>query len=160
MISDILRDQYNNGYNDGYDNGYTDGYNDGRSAGITTAMQDQLRTQVDLTVDRYRSDDFLSLEDAFRDPDYLFVVDTDISVLAADGSTCYLSGGDVLKVARTPGHNDVVAEMQVVTSKGESCFAGTVVTLSLEDLQEMLNSFSERVDDGLQKVQTLRRDLP
>jgi hypothetical protein len=59
----------------------------------------------------------------------------------------------LLKVAVAPTDANPVATMNVVSSKFGSCAAGTRVEVSVNDLQEMLNSFAERVDNGLHEFQ-------
>ena len=46
--------------------------------------------------------------------------------------------------------------MVIVTSKSVDCPAGSTVNVSYTDLQEMLNSFSEKVDDGMNELQENR----
>lgn len=159
IISDILRSRYDrayndgyyDGYDDGYDSGYGDGYRDGTYAGtpIDDSVKERIREQVDHTANKYKEDAYLDLETALNDPYYLFIVDDDLSVLNQDSATCMLASGDILSVARTPAPGALTVQMQVVTSKRRSCEAGSVVTVSAVDLQEMLNAFAERVDDGL-----------
>jgi hypothetical protein len=43
--------------------------------------------------------------------------------------------------------------MVVALSKG-SCQAGTRIRVSVKDLQEMLNTVAEKVEDGLQDYET------
>ena len=49
--------------------------------------------------------------------------------------------------------------MVVVTSKGGSCPAGTQITVSISDLQEMLNTFGEKVDAGLNEAQKHKSEI-
>jgi ABC-type enterochelin transport system substrate-binding protein len=120
---------------------------------VTEDVKEQIRRQVDQTAEAYKNDQEVDVEMALRDPNYLFVVDTQVSVLSEANTTCQLSGGDILKAVSAPSSEAGAARMMVVTSKGDSCAAGTVVVMSVEDLQEMINTFSEKVDDGLNEVQ-------
>ncbi|MCB0347719.1 MAG: hypothetical protein KDD37_02745 [Bdellovibrionales bacterium] len=157
VISDLLREQYEEGYADGF----RDGWNEARSTGITEEYKEQLRSQVDQTVDAYERDASVSLDEAFRDPNYLFAVDTELTVLDQNNSVCTLSGGDLLRVySNRPEQEDNYVSMLVATSKGASCRAGSVVNISIDDLQEMLNTFNEKVDDGLNEAQKLQTRLP
>ena len=42
--------------------------------------------------------------------------------------------------------------MKVVASGSSSCLPGEVVLVRLTDLQEMLNGFSERVEENMKRV--------
>jgi len=148
VISSMLEDEYTRGYADGYAEGQ-------QNAGtpISDPVKEQLRQQVDDTAQAFQTEQAVLLETALENPDHLFIVDTAISVATAGSGTCSLSGGDIIK-ASGPADPDVpVATMVVVTSKGESCAAGSVVSISFTDLQEMMNTFGERVDDGLNEMQ-------
>ncbi len=85
---------------------------------------------------------------ALRDPNHVFVVSSELDVTAGD-QECGLTPGDVLRLNRAPPDGAAVADVRVVSSKRSDCAAGSVVTLSVNDLQEMHNSFRERVDAGL-----------
>jgi hypothetical protein len=137
---------------DEYERGYVEGQ---KSAGtpISEPVKEQVRKQVDDTAKAFQADRSIDLGKALGDPNYLFIVDAPITAATADGQTCALSGGDIVKPA---GQNDPsvpVASMSVVTSKRESSEGGKVVNISYTDLQEMLNSFSAVVDDGLNELQ-------
>jgi hypothetical protein len=42
--------------------------------------------------------------------------------------------------------------MKVIASGANSCRAGELVQVPLTDLQEMLNGFSERVEDNMKRI--------
>jgi hypothetical protein len=44
-------------------------------------------------------------------------------------------------------------EMRVASSKRKDCPAGVMVSVSVQDLQEMLNSFHAQVESGLETLQ-------
>jgi len=123
-------------------------------------VKEQLRQQVDDTAKSFQVEQAITLEAALQNPEYLFVVDTSISVATKANSTCGLTGGDIIKPAGTVDPEVPVASMSVVTSKNDSCAAGSVVNVSFTDLQEMLNTFGERVDDGLNELQQQGQGQP
>lgn len=149
VISDMLREQYSSGYSDGYNQGFADGVS------ISNQQRDQIRNQIEQTSQAFNSDNYLSVMEAFRNPDYLFVVDTQLSVLDSNNTTCALSGGDLLKVYGQVNEYSPAARMIVVTSKAGSCEAGTVVDVSIDDLQEMLNTFSEKIEEGTTQYESI-----
>ncbi|PWU20611.1 MAG: hypothetical protein C5B49_04040 [Bdellovibrio sp.] len=137
---------------------YQDGYRSkGQGTGISAPDRDQLRKQVGEIGQNYQNEISPALEQAFQDPEYIFVVDINLSVLNEDKQKCHLSAGDLLKVAQAPREGDKVANMRVISTKDLQCPAGSTVQVSFEDLQEMLNAFAQKVDDGMNKTQDLQR---
>ncbi|MCK9463321.1 MAG: hypothetical protein M0R80_27185 [Proteobacteria bacterium] len=151
VIASMLEDEYARGYSDGYAAGQQQAATAGTP--ISEPVKEQLRQQVDATAQSFQVERSIRLEDALADPEHLFIVDTPISAASVGGGTCSLNGGDIIKAAGPADPDVPVASMTVVTSKSESCAAGTVVSVSFTDLQEMLNTFGERVDDGLNELQ-------
>jgi hypothetical protein len=155
VISDLLREQYEEGYADGFRDGW-DAARDSRY-GITEDYKEQIRSQVDQTATAFQNNTVVTLDQVLNDSAYIFAVDTELTVLDQFNNACTLSGGDLLRVNQRPNATDASASMIVVTSKGASCKAGTVVEVSIIDLQEMLNTFNEKVDDGLKQAQDLQQ---
>jgi hypothetical protein len=83
-----------------------------------------------------------------RDPQHVFVVSSSLDVTVGD-EECGLTPGDVLRLNGVPPDGTVVADVRVVSSKRSDCAAGSVVTVSVNDLQEMHNNFQEKIDTGL-----------
>jgi hypothetical protein len=121
---------------------------------VGTNEKEQLRAQVNDTAALHSEEKPLELANALENPKYLFLVDNVLGVLP-EGSDkpCLISGGNLLKTARKPADNETYALMQVVTSRNGDCPAGTKVQVPLGELQEMLNSFSAKTDDGLHELQ-------
>ena len=88
------------------------------------------------------------LSTTLSDPNRLFIVSSNLDV-AADDQECDLTPGDVLRLNGMPAEGSQTANLQVVSSKSGSCPASSVVTIALNDLQEMDNSMRERIYDGL-----------
>jgi hypothetical protein len=136
-----------------YDRGYAAGQQAASDAAISEPVKEELRAQVEETAKAYQAEESLSLEQVVQDPGYLFVVDTPMSVISETSATCALSGGDIIKAATIIDPAVPVAAMTIVTSKNRECPAGTRISVSLTDLQEMLNSFGQKVDDGMNELQ-------
>jgi hypothetical protein len=84
---------------------------------------------------------------------YLFQTAQPISVgnLSAGGE-CFLNTGDLIGFSKLPAGNATAAEMKVLASGANSCRPDELVQVGLTDLQEMLNGFSERVEDNMKRV--------
>jgi hypothetical protein len=95
-------------------------------------------------------------------PNHVFVVDGPLFVTTADDASCTLSAGNVLRLRAAPDQNAVAADLTVVSSRRGDCPEGALVTLSLQDLQDMQNSFRQSLDSGLEtlRAQQGRSGLP
>jgi hypothetical protein len=81
-----------------------------------------------------------------------FVVSTALSEKTTDGSQCSLSAGDILtRIDNTPDTNQNVTSM-VTSSQKSDCPSGTMVAISIQDLQDMHNAFVEKMDAGLKQL--------
>jgi hypothetical protein len=99
---------------------------------------------------------------AFADPKHVYPVSKVVSVTSAKDSNPAgnLSEGDLLRVEpgqddklKNAGENDLVT-MRVMTSKGEDgeVPAGTLVNVSVRDLQDFDSEFRAKVDAGLDEA--------
>ena len=138
---------------DEYDRGYEAGRESTAGAPISEPVKEQVRVEVDAAAKAIQTEQPIALDSALADPSYLFIVDAPISAATSTGATCALTGGDIIKAAAPVDPDVPVATMGVVTSKREDCPAGALVSVSYTDLQEMLNSFSESVDDGMHELE-------
>jgi len=76
------------------------------------------------------------------------------SLLVDDrGPGCVISEGDVVQL-RPGSSNGAAADVVVLASKGPDCRRGSVVSVQLQDLQEMQNHMRETIDQGLAELQT------
>jgi hypothetical protein len=149
----ILSSRLNDTYERGYNNGYVEGVEASRNQPITAEMKAQINVQTQQVSKAFEEDKAVELSDALEDPKFLFVVDESISVKTNDGKKCKLLGADLLKASEQVEEGAKAVQMEVVAGKG-SCEAGSIVTVSTKDLQEMLNGFAEAVDEGLNDLQT------
>jgi hypothetical protein len=85
-------------------------------------------------------------------PNHLFVVDDGQNGSTADGQTCWLSPGDVLKLTAAPAENATTGNLTVASSRRSDCPAGASVSLPIEALNEMLNNFRAQLDSGLKTL--------
>ena len=79
----------------------------------------------------------------------MFVVSSDLDVTTPDQQVCSVSPGDVLRLEIPPADDAVLADLRVASSKRADCPAGTLISVSLQDLQEMQNTFRAGIDSGL-----------
>lgn len=149
----VLSSRLNDTYERGYQNGYVDGVEASRNQPITADMKAQINVQTQQVSKAFEEDKAVELNDALEDSKFLFVVDESISVKTTDGKKCKLLGADLLKVAEQVEEGAKAVRMEVVAGKG-SCEAGSIVTISAKDLQEMLNGFAEAVDEGMNELQS------
>jgi hypothetical protein len=89
------------------------------------------------------------LPSVLQTPNYVFVVSNDLDVMTLDQQQCGLQAGDILQLSTTPGAGSPVVQLRVVSSKRMDCPAGVQVTVSLQDLQDMHNTFRSQIEAGL-----------
>jgi hypothetical protein len=136
-------------YGQGYEDGYARGY---RDALVSESLKEQIRSQIDDELYRNQYDLApASLFDQLYDPNHVFIV----SKPSSGGSrtrACILSEGDLIKpIEQGQGRT---WWMRVVVSKTGSCWAGSEVLVSLEDLEEFQNHFSESIEEGLVRLES------
>ena len=84
---------------------------------------------------------------------HAFVVSSPLYVQSSAGE-CSVTEGDVLGLM-LGAHPDLSAiHLAVLASKGSDCSRGTVVSVSVADLQDMQNHMRETIDEGLEKLQS------
>ena len=121
---------------------------------ITDDVKEQIKTQVEAEVKAHDDQAPVALDSILSDTKHIFAVSADLDVTTADGAACALTDGDLIRLANAVGADDQTATMAVVTSKKGSCAAGSLVTISLTDLQNFQNEFSARVEKGMAKMKT------
>jgi hypothetical protein len=85
---------------------------------------------------------------------HVFVAGRDLDVLDSDNHECAVTSGDVLQLAGPPPPDATAASLVVLASKGgPDCRQGSVVAVSLVDLQEMQNYMRATLDQGLAELQ-------
>jgi hypothetical protein len=123
---------------------------------IPEDVRQQVRQQVKEEIAQRQNQLARSVADvigASNAQQYLFQVsDVFDTVDSTSGEPCSLSAGDFVRFNLIPGDDDTAALMKVVFSKSDSCKPGTVVHVGMTDLQEMVNSFEQRLDNNMKKV--------
>ena len=79
---------------------------------------------------------------------HVFVVSANIATTAA-GQDCALTEGDVLQSGAAAAGNATAIDLSVLASKKQDCRKSSLVSVPLEDLQEMENHLMATVDQGL-----------
>jgi hypothetical protein len=136
--------------------GYVSGGQPGLTPDVKQAVADEVHRQLDLeriegqSMANAGSGDMSSI---FSDNiPHVFVVSN--SLMVDDrGSGCPVSEGDVLQL-RPGSSNGDSADVVVLASKGQDCRRGGVVSVQLQDLQEMQNHMRETIDQGLAEMQS------
>jgi len=135
---------------------------------IDTQTKDQLRTQVEQTIAEKKelatqtNPTVPDVSKALGDAKHVYPVSKTISVTTPDFQPAgSLSEGDLLRVE--PGQEEqlknptaeTLLKMRVITSKGEDSDevkAGTVVSVSIKDLQDFDSEFRAKLDAGLEEA--------
>lgn len=119
---------------------------------IDEKIKAQVREQVEAELRSREKQESVSMEKALK-ANYVHVISNDmnVAVLGTDES-CSLTAGDIVKVAKTPASEDETVGMTVVTSKKGNCPPNKKILVSLNDLQDMKNNFSESIDKALVKL--------
>jgi len=85
---------------------------------------------------------------------HVYVAGQDLDVVDSTGAECALSQGDAVQFDGRNSANTTSVNVIVLASKGgRECRRGTMVAVSLEDLQEMQNHMRETIDQGMQELQ-------
>ena len=85
---------------------------------------------------------------------HVLLSNANIDVTTLSGQECAISQGDALAV--TPGQaggQGETVQVKVLASAGNGCPSNSVVTVSLQDLQEMVNHVRATLDSGLAAMQ-------
>ena len=139
----------------GYAGSYTPAA--GASAEITPelkqAIADEVRAQL---ADQANTQGVAAsaevLPDALNPNIRTFIVSTGLTEQLPTGAECSLSPGDVLtRIDDTPTADQQVRVM-VSSSQANDCPSGSQVMMNVQDLQDMHNTFRERVQDGLREL--------
>ena len=116
---------------------------------IAREVQRQLALERTTALDSNLAAEGGARPDLLFQPGRIFVVSNPLDVVSGGGEECGLTAGDVLRLDAVPPEGSTGAELSVVSGKANSCPAHAVVTVTLNDLQEMNNSMRERIYSGL-----------
>ena len=120
---------------------------------VKTAISEEVK--MDLQSEQVTSTSIPSDSDvpAALDPKQrTFIVSAALTEQTTDGSQCSLSAGDILtRISNTPDGNQNVTAM-VTSGQKNDCPSGSMLAVSIQDLQDMHNDFAQKIDKGLQKL--------
>ena len=123
---------------------------------VSEDVRQQIRKEVRLNIAQHQNGHPLLLSDVIASgyaKIYLFQAAELLDVSdVRTGDVCFLNSGDLIGFASIPNGNGPMAEMTVITSGANSCRPKQVVQVRLNDLQGMLNGFSERVEENMKRV--------
>jgi hypothetical protein len=89
-------------------------------------------------------------------PNRLFIVDQPRNTVTDDNQSCSLTAGDVLRLIARPDETALAADMVVETNQQGDCPPGARISVPLQDLEEMQNSFRARLAEGLKQLHDQR----
>jgi len=79
----------------------------------------------------------------------VFVVAGNVSAAGDSGQECSLTSGDIITRVTDTANKDHKVTVLVTSSKRGDCSAGLLLSVPVEELQEMHNHFREQIDSGL-----------
>jgi hypothetical protein len=85
---------------------------------------------------------------------HTFVVASNLVVMDSTGQECSITQGDVILMSGTSLADGNMVPVQVRASKNKECAKGSMVAVSLEDLQDMENHMRGTIDQGLAELQS------
>jgi hypothetical protein len=120
---------------------------------ITEEVKEQIKAQVEEAIRAHEEKQTLTVEQLAQDTRHVFAVGDDLEVAIRDSEqSCSLTQGDLIRLAEIPAPDSPAATLQVVTSKKGSCPPNAVVTVSMSDLQDMVNDFTGTLEQGMEKM--------
>jgi hypothetical protein len=123
---------------------------------VPDRVREVMRKQVRLSVAQHQNGNPLLLSDVVESGFariYVFQAAAPIEVEdVRTGAACRLAAGDLTEFQKVPDSSAAAAPMSVIASRPGHCEPGQVVHVKFEDLQEMLNAFSQRVEANMKKL--------
>ena len=84
---------------------------------------------------------------------HVLLSNANIDVTTISGQECSISQGDAIQIAPGLGSEGETVNVKVLATTGKGCPANSVVTVSLQDVQEMINHVRATLDTGLAEMQ-------
>jgi hypothetical protein len=122
---------------------------------VKQAVADEVRYQIDLERAAGQDPNAPGGQDTniFADNrPHVFVVNTTLAV-NSDAGECTIAEGDVLRMNGPPPPDATSADVLVLSSRGRDCRRGSMVSVELQDLQEMQNQMRATIDRGMSDLQ-------
>ena len=130
----------------------------GQSAPMTPEVKQAIADEVRRQIDRERAagQNGTNPQDTniFTDNGpHVFVASATLMVNSSVGD-CTIGEGDVLQMNGAPPNNSTSADLMVLSSRGQDCRKGSMVSVALQDLQEMQNQMQATIDRGMGDLQS------
>ena len=130
----------------------------GQSAPMTPEVKQAIADEVRRQIDRERAagQNGTNPQDTniFTDNGpHVFVASASLMVNSSVGE-CTIGEGDVLQMNGAPPNNSASADLMVLSSRGQDCRKGSMVSVALQDLQEMQNQMQATIDRGMGDLQS------
>jgi hypothetical protein len=130
----------------------------GQSAPMTPEVKQAIADEVRRQIDRERAagQNGTNPQDTniFTDNGpHVFVASATLMVNSSVGE-CTIGEGDVLQMNGAPPNNSASADLMVLSSRGQDCRKGSMVSVALQDLQEMQNQMQATIDRGMGDLQS------
>ena len=85
---------------------------------------------------------------------HVFIAGADLDVVDSAGSECAVSEGDALQLSGQTAPDATAVNLVILASKGgRECPKGDLVSVGLQDLQDMQNHMRETIGTGMQELQ-------
>jgi hypothetical protein len=135
-------------------NAYADSAQTPMSPQVKQAIADEVRRQIDQERAQGQMANSGGQDPLFGgDGTHIFVAHSPLNVNSNYGG-CWVGEGDVLQMNGTPAPNSQSADLMVISSRGSDCRTGSMVSVQLQDLQEMQNQMRATIDRGLSDLQS------
>ncbi len=128
----------------------------GSAFSVPDDVRQQIHQQVRENLELHKQELALTWPDIVASgeaPHYIFQVSDRIDATDDASEECLLNTGDLLRLNLGTEPDNKVLSMRVVTSSWGSCPAGSTISLSVRDAQQMLNDFSQRQELNMQRLQ-------
>jgi hypothetical protein len=136
------------------------GFAPGGAAGMTPevkqAVADEVRRQLDLERAESQSQNAAYGDDLpiFADNARHVLLAFNSLEVSSGGRDCMVTAGDVLQLYGPPPADSATADAIVLASKGMDCRRSSIVSVPIQDLQEMQNDMRATIDQGLADFQS------
>jgi len=141
---------------------HLDEQNGAASVVMTKELKDTIAKQVKIliadekasaaTLGNLPSDEDAAPVPPSLDPRFtLFISSSSASLDTSDGA-CAITAADIVRRTEDTPDADNTVGVEVVSSKKDDCAVGTASRITLDDLEEMHDSFRQKIDDGLKSL--------
>jgi len=128
------------------------------SPDLKQAIAEEAQAEISANRDAAQNPQFASVPSDRQVPAALaparrtFIVSHAIGAQTEEGQECGLSSGDVItRIADVLDANQKL-NVLVTSSQRNDCASGTVLAITLQDIQEMYNDFQEKLDAGMKML--------